>query len=122
MTKVGARAVTRSDWACFAGICLFALLLRLPIAAIPLERDEGEYAYIAQRWMHGDVPYRDAFNQKLPGAFIIYAFIERVIGTTPSAIHWERRSIRWARWRCSLSSAADSHRPPAGWRPAPLPL
>jgi len=77
-----------SGWAWFAGVCLFAILLRIPIAAIPLERDEGEYAYIAQRWMHGDLPYRDAFNQKLPGSFVAYAVIERVFGTTPSAIHW----------------------------------
>lgn len=87
MTRPATRT-RRTDWAWFAGVCLFAILLRIPIAAIPLERDEGEYAYIAQRWMQGDLPYRDAFNQKLPGAFVAYAVIERVFGTTPSAIHW----------------------------------
>ena len=33
---------------------------------VPLERDEGEYAYIAQRALLGEVPYRDAFDQKPP--------------------------------------------------------
>jgi hypothetical protein len=78
----------RSDWACFAGICLFALCLRIPIAAIPLERDEGEYAYIAQRWLQGDLPYRDSFDQKPPGVHAMYVLIESICGTTPAAIHW----------------------------------
>src|SRR5262249_42370580 len=46
-----------------------ALMLRWPIAAIPLERDEGEYAYIAQRWLAGEVPYKGSFDQKPPGVF-----------------------------------------------------
>lgn len=67
---------------------LFAALLRAPIAEIPLERDEGEYAYIAQRWIAGEVPYRDAFDQKPPGVFLIYALILRTLGDSPTAIHW----------------------------------
>src|SRR5437867_333786 len=72
----------------FLGVCLFACLLRWPIAAVPLERDEGEYAYIAQRWWLGEVPYRDNFDQKPPGVFVAYAVIQRWLGTTPQAIHW----------------------------------
>jgi hypothetical protein len=69
-------------------ICAAALLLRYPVADLPLERDEGEYAYIAQRWLHGEVPYRDAFDQKPPGVFVVYALIESTIGVTPTALHW----------------------------------
>jgi 4-amino-4-deoxy-L-arabinose transferase-like glycosyltransferase len=65
-----------------------AALLRLPIAAIPLERDEGEYAYIAQRWLEGEVPYQSAFDQKPPGVFLAYLVIERFIGTSTVALHW----------------------------------
>jgi 4-amino-4-deoxy-L-arabinose transferase-like glycosyltransferase len=83
-----ARLRWRSDWICFGGICLFALCLRFPIAAIPLERDEGEYAYIAQRWLQGDLPYRDSFDQKPPGVHVMYVLIESLCGTTPAAIHW----------------------------------
>jgi hypothetical protein len=64
------------------------LLLRWPIAAIPLERDEGEYAYIAQRWLLGDVPYQASFDQKPPGVFAAYAVILRCLGNSPSTIHW----------------------------------
>jgi hypothetical protein len=69
-------------------VCGVAALLRWPIVNMPLERDEGEYAYIAQRWLRGDVPYRDAFDQKPPGVFVAYAVIETVIGTSPTALHW----------------------------------
>src|SRR5579864_6991364 len=74
-----------------AGLALvfsLALLLRWPIAAIPLERDEGEYAYIAQRWLLGEVPYRASFDQKPPAVFAAYAVILRWLGSSPSAIHW----------------------------------
>jgi hypothetical protein len=74
--------------AAYVGVCAFACLVRWPIAAVPLERDEGEYAYIAQRWWLGEVPYRDSFDQKPPGAFVAYALIEKVFGTSPAAIHW----------------------------------
>jgi 4-amino-4-deoxy-L-arabinose transferase-like glycosyltransferase len=78
----------RSVIVLFLGICVFACVLRWPIAAIPLERDEGEYAYIAQRWWLGEVPYRDSFDQKPPGVFVAYLVIQKAIGTSPAAIHW----------------------------------
>jgi hypothetical protein len=65
-----------------------AAALRFPIAPIPLERDEGEYAYIAQRWLRGEVPYKGSFNQKPPGVFAAYLVKERLIGTSPTALHW----------------------------------
>ena len=65
-----------------------ALLLRMLVADIPLERDEGEYAYIAQRWLLGEVPYRDSFDQKPPAAFGVYALILSTLGSSPAAIHW----------------------------------
>jgi 4-amino-4-deoxy-L-arabinose transferase-like glycosyltransferase len=71
-----------------AAVFAVALLLRIPIAAIPLERDEGEYAYIGQRWVLGEVPYKTSFDQKPPGVFAAYAVIEALIGTSPAALHW----------------------------------
>lgn len=46
--------------------------LRAPYLDVPFTRDEGEYAYLAQRWAAGEVPYRDAFNQKPPLIFVAY--------------------------------------------------
>jgi hypothetical protein len=71
-----------------AAVLGVAAILRWPIAAMPLVRDEGEYAYMARRWLAGEVPYRAAFDQKPPGVFAAYAVILAVFGTSPSAIHW----------------------------------
>jgi hypothetical protein len=65
-----------------------ALALRYPIADVPLERDEGEYAYIAQRWLAGEVPYKDNFDQKPPGAFAAFALFMSTLGPSPAALHW----------------------------------
>lgn len=55
------------DFAVGRWLLLLALLatiaLRWPLLEVPLERDEGEYAYIAWRISEGDVPYLDAFDQ-----------------------------------------------------------
>lgn len=69
-----------------AAIIAFALT-RLICLSLPLERDEGEYAYIAQRWLMGDVPYRDQFNQKPPGVFAVYAATFAIFGESVEAIH-----------------------------------
>ena len=78
------RAVCRVLLAVLALACL----LRAPVAAMPLERDEGEYAYIAWRWLEGELPYATAFDQKPPGVFAAYAGILASLGRTPSASHW----------------------------------
>ena len=90
-SEITAAATDHRNRRFIAGLCVVAavaLLIRWPVAEIPLERDEGEYAYIAQRWLQGDVPYRDAFDQKPPGVFVAYAVIETLIGTSPVALHW----------------------------------
>ena len=63
-----------------------ALALRLPVASLPFERDEGEYAYTAQRWLAGDVPYRDVFDQKPPGVFAFYAAAFAIGGESVAAV------------------------------------
>ena len=62
-------------------------LLRIPYVSVPLERDEGEYAYIAQRSTHGEVPYRDAFDQKPPGVFLAYRGAFALFGQSIEGIH-----------------------------------
>src|SRR5262245_32203316 len=55
-----------------AAVVLLTIAVRLPLLDIPLERDEGEYVYIAWRLNHGELPYRDWFDQKPPGVFWVY--------------------------------------------------
>lgn len=53
-------------------IGLFVIALRMPLMDLPLERDEGGYAFVAWRMLHGEMPYTDFFTQKPPGIFIAY--------------------------------------------------
>jgi 4-amino-4-deoxy-L-arabinose transferase-like glycosyltransferase len=46
--------------------------IRLPLLSVPFERDEGEYAYIAWRMGHNELPYRDWVDQKPPLVFWVY--------------------------------------------------
>jgi 4-amino-4-deoxy-L-arabinose transferase-like glycosyltransferase len=55
-----------------AGLILIAAAVRIPLLNVPLERDEGEYAYIAWRLGHNDLPYRDWVDQKPPAIFWVY--------------------------------------------------
>jgi len=54
---------------------------------MPLERDEGEYAYAGQLILQGIAPYKLSYSMKLPGTFAAYALITAVFGQTPSGIH-----------------------------------
>ena len=62
----------RTEVALALTIGLLVVALRAPLMDLPLERDEGGYAYIAWRLAHGEVPYLDWFDQKPPGVFAAY--------------------------------------------------
>lgn len=70
----------------FAVMVLVALV-RLRVADVPLERDEGEYAYAGQLILQGIPPYQLAYNMKFPGTYYAYSLIEALFGQTPWAIH-----------------------------------
>ncbi len=78
----------KQHWIALTAVILLGLSLRAPIAGIFLERDEGGYAYVAQRWLKGEVPYQQSFDQKPPGVYAAYAVIERLSSGSPAAIHW----------------------------------
>ena len=61
--------------------------IRLRLADMPLERDEGEYAYAGQLMLQGIPPYKLAYNMKLPGTYASYAVIMAVLGETSRGIH-----------------------------------
>ena len=54
------------------GLILITTAVRIPLLGVPLERDEGEYAYIAWRLGHNELPYRDWVDQKPPAVFWTY--------------------------------------------------
>jgi len=62
--------------------------VRLRLLNLPLERDEGEYAYAGQLMLQGIPPYQLAYNMKFPGTYVAYAVIMALFGQTPAGIHF----------------------------------
>ncbi len=62
--------------------------VRLRLLNLPLERDEGEYAYAGQLMLQGIPPYQLAYNLKFPGTYAAYAVIMALFGETPAGIHF----------------------------------
>jgi 4-amino-4-deoxy-L-arabinose transferase-like glycosyltransferase len=85
----------KSQWPFLPGwetIALFLVILliagiRFRLREMPLERDEGEYAYAGQLILQGIPPYQLAYNMKLPGTYAAYAAIMAVFGDTATGIH-----------------------------------
>jgi 4-amino-4-deoxy-L-arabinose transferase-like glycosyltransferase len=76
---------------CGRGLVLLAILgvtaaVRVRLLAVPLDRDEGEYAYLGQLILRGETPYLAAHNMKLPGVYYAYAGILALLGETDVAI------------------------------------
>src|SRR5215510_13250286 len=61
--------------------------IRIRLLGIPLERDEGEYAYAGQLILQGIPPYKLAYNMKFPGTYVAYAVIMAMFGQTIVGIH-----------------------------------
>jgi hypothetical protein len=73
-------------WLALALIVLGAAALRVRFLDVPLERDEGEYAYMGQLILRGELPYAQAYNMKFPGVYYAYAGILAAFGETARAI------------------------------------
>jgi 4-amino-4-deoxy-L-arabinose transferase-like glycosyltransferase len=61
--------------------------LRIPYLELPLERDEGNYAYVAWRILEGEAPYRDVFDQKPPGIYAVYAALLALGARSEVSLH-----------------------------------
>lgn len=74
-------------WAILILIIVCAGVIRSRLLSIPLERDEGEFAYMGQLILKGIPPYLISYNMKLPGAYLAYAVIMAGLGQTVQGIH-----------------------------------
>jgi hypothetical protein len=77
---------TRLAYVLLALVMLLTCAIRIHLRHIPLERDEGEYAYSGQLMLQGVPPYKLAYNMKLPGTYAAYALIMTVFGQTAEGI------------------------------------
>lgn len=75
------------EWAFLTLLLLFVIAVRTRLLSFPLERDEGEYAYMGQLIQHGFAPYGLAYNMKLPGTYFVYALVMSALGQTTEAVH-----------------------------------
>jgi 4-amino-4-deoxy-L-arabinose transferase-like glycosyltransferase len=85
----GLARASRFDWHVVALALLVVLvgLVRIRLLAMPFERDEGEYAYMGRLILDGGLPYRDAYNMKLPGTYAMYAVGMALFGNSPTGVH-----------------------------------
>ncbi|HVP49575.1 MAG TPA: glycosyltransferase family 39 protein [Bryobacteraceae bacterium] len=65
---------------------LLCAAIRWRLRDMPLERDEGEYAYTGQLILQGIPPYQAAYNMKWPGTYAAYAVIMGIFGQTAAGI------------------------------------
>ena len=84
------RSSARPDW--LVGLGLLAVLaggaaLRWRLLDVPLDRDEGEFAYMAQQMLRGVPPYEAAYAMKLPGIYAVYSVVLAVAGESIRGIH-----------------------------------
>src|SRR5437764_8753260 len=90
LEQAAAKPLVRPSYVAYALLTLILLLtcaIRIHLRNIPLERDEGEYAYAGQLMLQGMPPYKLAYNMKLPGTYAAYALIMAVFGQTGFSIH-----------------------------------
>jgi 4-amino-4-deoxy-L-arabinose transferase-like glycosyltransferase len=77
-----------AGWWTLAVIVLgLVIAIRIRLLGIPLERDEGEYAYAGQLILQGIAPYEFAYNMKFPGTYAAYAALMSIFGQTIPGIH-----------------------------------
>ena len=87
------------------------LLLRLPAVAQPMGADQGLYAYVGGRILAGELPYRDAWDQKPPAIHYTYAAMRAIWpadGVVGAADMVAAAAVAWLLFRLggSLGSAA----------------
>ena len=54
------------------------LIVRLPSLVQPMGPDQGLYAYVGDRILHGELAYRDGWDQKPPGIHYVYAALRAI--------------------------------------------
>src|SRR5512133_3089225 len=86
-TDINGKLVQFAWWALATIVFALIVAIRIRLLGIPLERDEGEYAYAGQLILQGIPPYKLAYNMKFPGTYAAYALIMSLFGQTISGIH-----------------------------------
>ena len=74
-------------WVLFSLIVATVVFARIHLLGLPLERDEGEYAYTGRLLLEGIPPYQLAYSMKFPGTPVAYAVLMSIFGDSITGIH-----------------------------------
>ena len=91
-------------------ICVL-IVVRLPSLVQPMGADQGLYAYIGDRIRSGDLPYRDAWDQKPPAIHVAYAAMRAILprdAAVPAADLVAAAAIALMLWHLGGALAAGS--------------
>jgi len=89
------------------------LVVRVPAIVQPMGADQGLYAYVGQRILAGDLPYRDAWDQKPPAIHYTYALMRALWpgdGAVGAADLLAAGAVAWLLYRIGAVTGS----PPAG--------
>jgi Dolichyl-phosphate-mannose-protein mannosyltransferase len=75
------------SWFFLCCVMVFVGTIRFRLREMPLERDEGEYAYAGQLFLQGIAPSKLAYTIKLPGTHAAYAILMLLFGQTSAGVH-----------------------------------
>lgn len=68
-------------------IVVLFLFIRIGFRNIPIERDEGSYAYMGQLLLKGQIPYQDFYEMKPPALYVSYAVLSALSGGDIAIMH-----------------------------------
>jgi Dolichyl-phosphate-mannose-protein mannosyltransferase len=81
------RASRAGWWVLLAATLALVVIVRIRLLGLPLERDEGEYAYAGQLMLQGIPPYKLAYSMKFPGTAAAYALLMSIFGQSIAGVH-----------------------------------
>lgn len=73
-------------WLILALCSIIYIIARISFTDIPLNRDEGTYAYLGKVAMSGGVPYWDFYEMKPPGLYYFYGMLGGMFGYGESGL------------------------------------
>src|SRR5438874_10335672 len=74
-------------WAALLVTLSLVIFARIRLLWLPVDRDEGEYAFPGQLLLEGIPPYQLAYSMKFPGTSVAYALLMSIFGDSITAIH-----------------------------------
>lgn len=75
-----------AEAACLIAAAVLVLYVRIRLVGLPLDRDEGGWAYAGSLILEGIPPYKEFYDLKMPGVYYIYSLILLVFGKTAIAV------------------------------------